>query len=329
MKPSCSIVIRAYNEDQHLGKLLQGIASQTLQNVQVILVDSGSTDGTLAIAQDFNADIVHIKPDQFTFGRSLNLGIQQAQADVVILASAHVYPVYPDWLEKMMEPFEDQKVGLVYGKQSGCDTSKFSEIQVLRHWYPDVSDFDQSTPFCNNANAGIRKSLWQSHPYDESLTGLEDLAWAKWVKQEGYRIAYSAEAEIVHVHQETWKGVYNRYRREGMAFKHINPEATFTFGEFLKALRENVQHDWHEARAQQKLAKEWCNVVKFRACQFWGTYQGYRQSGPLTLKLKQTFYYPRTQLPLENSNGRQGVKPISYDEIPALGSKKENEHEIR
>lgn len=329
MKPSCSIVIRAYNEEQHLGKLLQGIASQTVKHVQIILVDSGSTDETLAIAQDFNVDIVHIKPDQFTFGRSLNFGIKQADADIVVMASAHVYPVYPDWLEKLIEPFKDEKVGLVYGKQSGCDTSKFSELQVFHHWYPDASDFDQSTPFCNNANAAIRKSLWQTHPYDENLTGLEDLAWAKWVKQQGYRIAYSAEAEVIHVHDETWKGVYNRYRREGMAFKHINPEATFSFGEFLKALRENVRNDWHEAHLHKKLRKEWRNVINFRACQFWGTYQGYRQSGTLTLKLKQTFYYPRTQLPVDNNNGRQDVKPISYEEIPALGKKKENENEIR
>ncbi|HAF62280.1 MAG TPA: family 2 glycosyl transferase [Anaerolineaceae bacterium] len=324
MKALCSIIIRAYNEEKHLGKLLQGIASQTVQPVQVILVDSGSTDRTRTIAQDFGAEIVHIKPDQFTFGRSLNLGIDHAEAEIVIMASAHVYPVYPDWLEKLMEPFKDEKVALVYGKQSGCDTSKFSELQGFRHWYPDVSDYNQDTPFCNNANAAIRKNLWQSHPYDESLTGLEDLAWAKWVKQQGYRIAYSAEAEIVHVHQETWKGVYNRYRREGMAFKHINPEATFSIGEFIKALHENVHNDWREARKQKKLTKECCNVVKFRACQFWGTYQGYRQSGPLTWQLKQTFYYPRTHLPMDNNNGRQGVKPISYEEISSSDKEKES-----
>ncbi|NMB61844.1 MAG: glycosyltransferase, partial [Chloroflexi bacterium] len=74
MKPLCSLVIRAYNEEKHIGKLLQGIASQSIKAVQVILVDSGSTDKTVAIAQAAGAEIVHIKPGQFTFGRSLNLG---------------------------------------------------------------------------------------------------------------------------------------------------------------------------------------------------------------------------------------------------------------
>lgn len=323
MKPLCSLVIRAYNEEKHIGKLLQGIASQSIKAVQVILVDSGSTDKTVAIAQAAGAKIVHIKPGQFTFGRSLNLGIRHADADIVVIASAHVYPVYPDWLEKLIVPFKDEKVALVYGKQSGCETSKFSELQVFRHWFPDTSDYDQGTPFCNNANAAIRKDLWESHPYDENLTGLEDLAWAKGVKEQGYKIAYSAEAEIVHVHQETWKGIYNRYRREGMAFKHINPEATFPFWEFIKALRENVQNDRREARLRKRLSRESWSIFKFRLCQFWGTYRGYRQTGPLTWQLKRSFYYPRTELLMDNNNGRQGIKPISYEEITAKNGKKE------
>ncbi len=325
MKPVCSIIIRAFNEEKHIGKLLQGIASQTVKPVQIILVDSGSTDKTVSIAESFGATIVHIKPGQFTFGRSLNLGISHTEADFVVLASAHVYPVYPDWLEKMLEPFKDEKVALVYGKQSGCEASKFSELQVFKHWYPETSDFDQSIPFCNNANAAIRKALWQKHPYDETLTGLEDLAWATWAKEKNYKIAYCAEAEIVHVHEETWKGIYNRYRREGMAFKHLNPQATFSFGEFLKVLRENIFNDWHEARLQKKFAQEFCPIVKFRFCQFWGTYQGYRQSGPLTWQLKRSFYYPRTQIEVDNKNGREGVQPISYDQISTQQDSKERD----
>lgn len=325
MNPLCSIVIRAFNEEKHIGKLLQGISSQSVESVQVILVDSGSTDHTVAIAESFGAKIVHIQPGQFTFGRSLNLGIAQAKADFVVLASAHVYPVYPDWLEKMLEPFRDDKVALVYGKQSGCATSKFSELQIFRCWYPDTSDFDQSTPLCNNANAAIRKSLWEKHPYDEELTGLEDLAWATWAKEQGHKIAYSAEAEIVHVHQETWKGIYNRYRREGMAFKRIHPQATFTFMEFIRVLCQNIWNDWREARMQRRLRKEFCRIVQFRFCQFWGTYQGYRQSGPLTWQLKRSFYYPRIEPEVDNRNGRQGVQPISYGKDTTPEKSKESE----
>src|SRR5215207_9077186 len=95
---NCSIVIRAYNEQNHIGRLLEGIRHQTLKDVEVILVDSGSTDSTIEIAELFGARVVSIPPEEFSFGRSLNYGVQEATHEFIVIASAHVYPVYPDWL---------------------------------------------------------------------------------------------------------------------------------------------------------------------------------------------------------------------------------------
>ena len=170
----CSIVIRAYNEEKHLERLLQGIEQQSMKEVEVILVDSGSTDHTIEIARSHAVKIVQIDPLQFTFGRSLNLGIQHASAGIVVLASAHVYPVYPDWLEKLVEPFTNPQVALTYGKQRGNEESKFSEHQIFNQWFPERLQPVQDHPFCNNANAAIRKSFWQETAYDETLPGLED-----------------------------------------------------------------------------------------------------------------------------------------------------------
>src|SRR5512139_872001 len=226
---NCSIVIRAYNEEKHIGRLLEGLRQQTLRDMEIILVDSGSTDGTVSVAESFGARIVRIPSAEFTFGRSLNLGVRAATRELIVIASAHVHPIYPDWLESLLRPFEDENIALTYGKQRGPATAKFSEQQIFQQWYPDVSQPRQSTAFCNNANAAIRRSLWEENPYDESLTGLEDLAWAKWAKEQGYAIAYVAEAEIIHIHNETPHGVYNRYRREAMALRKIYPEANFSF----------------------------------------------------------------------------------------------------
>jgi rhamnosyltransferase len=87
---NCSIVIRAYNEDQHIGRLLEGIRHQTLKDVDVILVDSGSTDSTIAIAESYGAKVVRIPSTEFTFGRSLNYGIKASKREFIVIASAHV-----------------------------------------------------------------------------------------------------------------------------------------------------------------------------------------------------------------------------------------------
>src|SRR3546814_11244704 len=84
-----------------------------------------------------------------------------------------------------------------YGKQRGNENTHYSEHQVFAKWFPENSDPCQAQPFCNNANAAIRRSLWQKSPYDEALTGLEDLAWARQALTAGRRIAYVAEAEEI------------------------------------------------------------------------------------------------------------------------------------
>ena len=310
MTPSCSIVIRAYNEARHIGKLLHGIHQQTIKDAQVIVVDSGSTDATLDIARNFGAEIVSIRPQDFTFGRSLNTGIAHARAAKVVIASAHVYPVYPDWLEVLLAPLEDPRTALTYGKQRGNASNHFSEHQVFRAWFPDDPRPVQKHPFCNNANAAIQRALWEQHPYDETIPALEDLAWAKWAQEQGYRLTYVPHGEIIHVHQETWQGVYNRYRREGMAFRMIYPQETFGWLEMLRLFVQNTANDWRVARQQKVWGKVAGDVLRFRWAQFNGTYHGY-QIGLLTTQLRQAFYYPGATRLDAVDNGRD-VSPIQY-----------------
>jgi len=85
---------------------------------------------------------VRIPSDEFTFGRSLNFGVRAATQEFIVIASAHIYPVYPDWLETLLRPFEDERVALTYGKQRGPGSAKFSEKQIFHQWYPDLSKLD-------------------------------------------------------------------------------------------------------------------------------------------------------------------------------------------
>lgn len=310
MSPQISVVIRAYNEAAHLGRLLDGISQQSLAPQEIILVDSGSTDNTVAMAKARGLQVVHIPPADFSFGRSLNLGIAETTSPLIVIASAHTYPVYPDWLECLARPFSDTKVAVVYGKQRGHSGSKFSEHRIFQQWFPDQEVAEQASPFCNNANAAVRRQLWVEHPYDETLTGLEDLEWAKWAQGSGKRIVYSAHAEIVHIHTETPKGVYGRYRREAMAFKRIFPESHFTIYDFLRMTAANISGDIAASLRPRLRPDVWPSILWFRVMQYWGTYLGYRHSGPLTQALRQRFYYPAGFA--QQPTGKRDVPPIDY-----------------
>jgi GT2 family glycosyltransferase len=222
-----------------------------------------------------------------------------------------VYPVYPDWVESLLRPFEDERVALTYGKQRGYSGSKFSEHQIFHQWFPDESNLNQATAFCNNANAAIRKSLWEKNQYDETLTGLEDLAWAKRAKEQGYSIVYVAEAEIVHIHNETPRGVYNRYRREAMALRNIYPEAHFNFYDFARLTIANIFSDlWHAAR-ERVLLKNLASIFWFRFMQFHGTRMGHRETSLITPQLRETFYYARERK--KENDSKRDVEPIRYN----------------
>jgi cellulose synthase/poly-beta-1,6-N-acetylglucosamine synthase-like glycosyltransferase len=255
--------------------------------------------------------VAYIRPEEFTFGRSLNLGVEAATRDLIVIVSAHVYPVYPDWLETLLRPFQDDNVALTYGKQRGPKSARFSEQQIFHQWFPDAGKLKQETAFCNNANAAIRKSLWMQNSYDETLTGLEDLAWAKWAKEQGHIIVYAAEAEIIHVHNETPRGVFNRYRREAMAFKRIYPESHFSLYDFIRLTSANILSDlWHAAR-EQALLKNFASILWFRFMQFHGARMGYRESSMVTPQLRETFYYARER---KSDDGRKrDVEPIQYE----------------
>lgn len=299
--PTVSVVVRCYNEAEYIGKLLHGLSEQSVDDVETILVDSGSTDGTLEIAEEFGVNqIRYIDPEDFSFGRALNYGCEVATGEYIVVASAHVYPRRDDWIEQLLTKFTDD-VALVYGKQRGNETTTFSENQIFEQWFPDEDVERQDHPFCNNANAAIRREVWEEYPYDELLTGLEDLDWAKRVQKAGWDVSYAAEAEIVHVHDETSSEVFNRYRREAFAHKQVIPNQSFSLLDFLKLSVTSIVSDSLSAYRKDKLKSKIYEIVQFRLLQYWGTYRGFAREGPISDQLWQRFYYPdRSNYPPSN-----------------------------
>jgi len=288
---------------------------QTHKPDQVVVVDSGSTDATLAIASAFPVETVAISPEDFSFGRALNVGLANVGTETAVLASAHVYPVYDTWLERLVAPFVMPEIAVTYGRQQTPVDGRFAERQILARWFPPTSVRRQRHPFCNNANAAVRMSVWKEHPYDEELTGLEDLDWAKKVIAAGHLVSYVAEAPVVHVHDESSRQIVNRYRREAIAHKEIHNEQRMGLGITTRLGLASVLGDLREARREGVLRAHAADILRFRLAQFYGTYRGFAQQGPATELLRRRFYYPA--LPPENGDAQHEDPPgraIDYDE---------------
>lgn len=287
-----SAVIRALNEGKHIGRLLKGLEQQTVKPDEIILVDSGSTDDTVAIAEAAGCKIVHIAKNEFSFGRALNRGCAAATGDILLFASAHVYPVYNTFVEHIVGAFERDGVAIAYGRQVGDERTKFSESRVMLKWFPNQNIWDQGHPFSNNANAAVLKSVWQDTPYDETLTGLEDLDFAKKALDGGYKIAYVADAPVVHVHEETWSTIRNRYRREAMAYARIVKGSGMSLQRALGLAVSNIASDYRVALKAHLLRSNALSIPQFRLAQFIGAWQGFREPDHVSARLLERFYYP-------------------------------------
>lgn len=288
-----SIVIRTLNEARHLGDLMAMIARQeTAHEVETVLVDSGSTDGTLDIAARHGARIVHIAKRDFSFGRSLNLGCQAATGEILVFISGHCVPVATDWLAALCQPIADGTVAYSYGRQIGDDDSNYSERRIFAKYFPEASAVPQDGFFCNNANAALARPVWQTAPFDEELTGLEDMELAKRLVGRGHRVGYVAEAPVFHHHQESWAQIRRRFEREAIALQSIRPELHLSRGDVLRCVLRGTLADWRAARRNAVTSTPLIDMLRYRWNQYTGSYLGNRAHRRLSQAAKERFFYP-------------------------------------
>lgn len=292
-----SIIIRTLNEEKYLSELLQAIDNQNIEEkVEKIIIDSGSTDQTLEIAKKFNCNITHINKKEFTFGKSLNDGCKFSKGDFLVFISGHCVPKNSYWLENLIKPIKEEGIDYVYGRQLGRDTTKFSENIIFNKYFPNHSNPNNVYYFCNNANSAIKRNVWNKYQFNEKLTGLEDMELAKRIISDGLKVSYSFKSEVFHIHDENSKQIKNRYEREAIALKEIEPDMNMSKTNFFRYFFTAIFLDFSHAIESKAIFKEFFSILKFRFLQYLGSYRGINKSS-LHLKeldkYKHKYFYPK------------------------------------
>jgi rhamnosyltransferase len=199
----CSIVIRAKNEARFIGETLEAITQQDFSGgAEIIVVDSGSSDGTVEIVKSFPTTLIQIPAESFSYGRSLNIGVEAAQAPYIVSVSAHTLPIGREWLAHLLEPFGDDNVCGTYGRQ--LPRADASSLEVFGMFYTGVMSTKRRVQWSNamfsNANGAFRRDLWESERFDEHVAGAEDLAWVRIMLRRGYSVVFEPRACAYHSH---------------------------------------------------------------------------------------------------------------------------------
>ena len=198
--------MRTLNESELLGRCLETLRRQRgTFNLDLVVVDSGSTDSTIEIARSHGVRTVELPPGDFDYSKALNLGIDNVRGDILISLSAHAIPTDESWLATMVAAFEDPNVAGASSRQVPWPGAPWKEVKRLREAFGEtrlVRGPENTAEIAfSNAASGIRRSVWHEHPF--TLPAVEDLDWASRVVAAGWKIAYEPAAAVYHSHCES------------------------------------------------------------------------------------------------------------------------------
>jgi rhamnosyltransferase len=211
-----SVIIRARDEEANLARCLPLLAAQRgIADLQLVVVDSGSRDRTLALAGEQGATVIRIAPREFSFGGALNVGAQAARLPVLVALSADAFPPDRDWLTGLRSALEDETVACACGDRYDPEgaplTRPIAQDAALARRRPEWG-------YGNGAGA-FRADLWRRRPFRSDLPGCEDKEWAwHWLHQ-GYTCVVDPALAVEHDHShDPLRAIFTRARREAKGY---------------------------------------------------------------------------------------------------------------
>jgi glycosyltransferase involved in cell wall biosynthesis len=205
--PAATFIVRAKDKRDTIDATLRSIRAHTV-SAELIVVDSGSTDGTREIAGRLADRVIDLAPGEFSYGGALNAGAAAATAEIHAALSAHCTLPRADWLERALRHYENPLVAATNGERrhpdgQPLDTVLLQTIELARrHW---------GWGYSNHASTW-RAEVWRAFPFDERLVACEDKQWAFRVLEAGWLVAFDPALDVGGGHRKA-AGVREYFRR--------------------------------------------------------------------------------------------------------------------
>lgn len=220
--PFISIILRSFNEGWALQDTLPALQAQAFQNWELIVIDSGSTDGSVDLIRAANPrHFIQIKSSEYNPSRVMNHGLQLARAEFGIFLNADATPQSNHWLRPLVHALQDPQVAAVFGRQiPRPDCQAVFACDYDRCFGPkrETAKWDH---FFSMVSSGLRKDIWSKRGFLEKMQYSEDDEYTRWCRAQGYKVVYCEDSVVMHSHNYTPAQAYKRIYGEARALAAV------------------------------------------------------------------------------------------------------------
>ena len=277
------IIIPAYKPDEKFRKLIEMLEKQTVCVNKIIVINTEEKymdafcAGTRFLSEHKNLSVHHISRKEFDHGKSRNLGAKKSEADILVFMTQDAVPANEFLLERLIAPLKDENVACSYARQLPKADSTMTEKLTREFNYPaegkvkskeDLQKLGIKTYFCSNVCCAYNAKIFKDcKGFINHTIFNEDMIYAAKVIGNGYRIAYAADAEVIHSHNYSARQQFHRNFDLGVSqadhpeiFEGISSES-----EGIRMVKETIAKLKHLG-----CGKEIPNYVVTSGCKFIG-----------------------------------------------------------
>ncbi len=280
--PPVSIVLLTLNGLPGLERGLDLIARQDYPApVEIVHIDSGSTDGTLELAARRGIATHRIDKRDFHHGRTRNLGADLAQHEIVAYLSQDAVPADEHWLRNLTQWFKDPRVGAVFGRQVAPEGVGALRRYAMEWTYGPAREIRELAVMprltlgsyrFSNANSALRTELVRQLRFDETAPMCEDQAMCRALLHAGRKVVYEPDAAVYHAHERTVWGEFVWAVDNGIALRRNGILGDAQLGSEmrygLKRIVDELAHFLKRGRADLAAKGLLINVAKWAGIQF-------------------------------------------------------------
>jgi len=275
-----SIIMRSYNEGWALKQTLPALRSQAWRSWELIVIDSGSTDGSQELIRAMEpAHFVQITPSEYNPSRVMNQGMRLARADRCLFLNADATPQGADWLGPLARALESERVAACFGRQIPRPDCEAVFAHDYDRCFGEARESAGWDHFFSMVSSGLRRDVWERRGFREDLQYAEDDEYTRWCKTMGYEVVYVPSSVVMHSHNYTPWQARKRSHGDARAIGKAWVGSTAAFG-WVRAVVlgwvRDAMKDFGYCRREGRM-REFPHALRIRWNQRVGRHAGFHQ----------------------------------------------------